>query len=68
MSWVAFDRAIRFATSRGRPAPLERWIGARDAIYEQVMTKGWNKERGAFVQQYGAACRAPEVGTAGPVA
>jgi GH15 family glucan-1,4-alpha-glucosidase len=53
MSWVAFDRAIRLATSRGRPAPLERWIGARDAIYEQVMTKGWNKARGAFVQQYG---------------
>jgi GH15 family glucan-1,4-alpha-glucosidase len=53
MSWVAFDRAIRMATAQGRPAPLERWIGARDAIYEQVMTKGWNKERGAFVQQYG---------------
>jgi len=53
MSWVAFDRAIRMANTHGRPAPLERWIGARDAIYEQVMTKGWNKERGAFVQQYG---------------
>ena len=53
MSWVAFDRAIRLATSHGRPAPLERWIGQRDAIYEQVMTKGWNKERGAFVQHYG---------------
>ena len=53
MSWVAFDRAIRFATSHGRPAPLERWIGQRDAIYAQVMTKGWNAERGAFVQQYG---------------
>jgi GH15 family glucan-1,4-alpha-glucosidase len=53
MSWVAFDRAIRMATTHGRPAPLERWIAARDAIYEQVMTKGWNEERGAFVQQYG---------------
>jgi GH15 family glucan-1,4-alpha-glucosidase len=52
MSWVAFDRAIRLATSHGRPAPLERWTGQRDAIYEQVMTKGWNKERGAFVQHY----------------
>ncbi|MEO8518976.1 MAG: glycoside hydrolase family 15 protein [Dermatophilaceae bacterium] len=53
MSWVAFDRAIRLATSQGRPAPLERWIAQRDAIYEQVMTKGWDAERGAFVQQYG---------------
>jgi GH15 family glucan-1,4-alpha-glucosidase len=52
MSWVAFDRAIRMATAHGHPAPLERWIGARDAIYEQVMAKGWNAERGAFVQQY----------------
>jgi GH15 family glucan-1,4-alpha-glucosidase len=52
MSWVAFDRAIRLATSHGRPAPLERWIGQRDAIYEQVMTKGWNADRSAFVQHY----------------
>jgi GH15 family glucan-1,4-alpha-glucosidase len=52
MSWVAFDRAIRLATSHGRPAPLERWTAERDAIYQQVMTKGWNAERGAFVQQY----------------
>jgi GH15 family glucan-1,4-alpha-glucosidase len=52
MSWVAFDRAIRLATSHGRPAPLELWTGQRDAIYEQVMTKGWNPERGAFVQHY----------------
>jgi GH15 family glucan-1,4-alpha-glucosidase len=52
MSWVAFDRAIRLATSHGRPAPLERWTGQRDAIYEEVMTKGWNAERGAFVQHY----------------
>jgi GH15 family glucan-1,4-alpha-glucosidase len=53
MSWVAFDRAIRMAAIHGRPAPLERWNAARNAIYEQVMEKGWNKERGAFVQQYG---------------
>jgi GH15 family glucan-1,4-alpha-glucosidase len=52
MSWVAFDRAIRLATSHGRPAPLEQWIGQRDAIYAQVMTKGWNKQRSAFVQHY----------------
>ena len=53
MSWVAFDRAIRLANAHGRPAPLERWIAQRDAIYAQIMTKGWNAERGAFVQQYG---------------
>ena len=53
MCWVAFDRAIRLATSHGRPAPLARWITERDAIYNQIMDKGWNAERQAFVQQYG---------------
>ncbi|MCD2195214.1 glycoside hydrolase family 15 protein [Actinomycetospora endophytica] len=52
MCWVAFDRAIRLATSRARPAPLERWIAARDAIYEQIMSRGWNTEKQAFVQHY----------------
>ena len=52
MSWVAFDRAIRMATQRGRPAALDRWVQSRDAIYEQIMTRGWSKERGAFVQHY----------------
>jgi GH15 family glucan-1,4-alpha-glucosidase len=52
MSWTAFDRAIRLATTRGRPGPLDKWANARDAVYDQVMTRGWNPERGAFVQEY----------------
>ncbi len=54
MSWTAFDRAIKLATSRSRPGPLDRWVRARDAIYDQVMEKGWDAERGAFVQHYGS--------------
>jgi GH15 family glucan-1,4-alpha-glucosidase len=53
MCWVAFDRGIRLATEHGRPAPLSRWMTERDAIYNQIMDKGWNTEREAFVQQYG---------------
>jgi GH15 family glucan-1,4-alpha-glucosidase len=53
MCWVAFDRGIRLATKHGRPAPLDRWMAARDAIYTQIMEKGWNEERRSFVQQYG---------------
>ena len=53
MCWVAFDRGIRLATAYGRPAPLPDWIAARDAIYNQIMEKGWSTERRAFVQQYG---------------
>ncbi|MET0842447.1 MAG: glycoside hydrolase family 15 protein [Mycetocola sp.] len=53
MCWVAFDRGIRLATAHGRPAPLARWTTERDLIYTQIMEKGWNTERRAFVQQYG---------------
>jgi GH15 family glucan-1,4-alpha-glucosidase len=52
MSWVAVERAIRIAQVRGLPADLARWSGVRDEIYTQVMTRGWNPERGAFVQHY----------------
>ena len=52
MSWVALDRAVRMARSLGRPGDLERWTTERDRIYEQIMEKGWSKERSAFVQAY----------------
>ncbi|MFF4563791.1 glycoside hydrolase family 15 protein [Streptomyces sp. NPDC001435] len=54
MSWVAFDRALRLAQENGRPAATDRWSTARDQIYDQVWTKGWNDERAAFVQHYGS--------------
>lgn len=53
MCWVAFDRAIRLAAAYGRPAPVARWTEQRDAIYNQIMERGWNPDRQAFVQQYG---------------
>ena len=53
LSWVALDRAIRMARQRGLPAPEDRWIKQRDAIYEEIMEKGWNPERESFVQYYG---------------
>ncbi|HEY9478068.1 MAG TPA: glycoside hydrolase family 15 protein [Microbacteriaceae bacterium] len=53
MCWVAFDRGIRLATLHGRPAAVARWMAERDAIYNQIMDRGWSAERGAFVQQYG---------------
>ena len=52
MSWVALDRGLRLAAERGRPAPVERWTTERDRIYDQIMERGWNTERQAFVQQY----------------
>ncbi|SCL34765.1 Glucoamylase (glucan-1,4-alpha-glucosidase), GH15 family [Micromonospora nigra] len=52
MSWVALDRALRVAAHEGKPADLLRWTTARDAIYEQVMDRGYNRHRHAFVQHY----------------
>ena len=54
LSWVALDRAIRMARQRGLPAPEDRWINQRNAIYEEIMEKGWNPERESFVQYYGS--------------
>lgn len=54
MNWVALDRGIRLADKRSFPADRERWIGERDKIYEEVMTKGWNEKRKAFTQFYGS--------------
>jgi GH15 family glucan-1,4-alpha-glucosidase len=39
MSWVAFDRAIRIATSRARPGDVPRWTQQRDMLYETIMTR-----------------------------
>ncbi len=50
--WVALDRAIRLAARHGRPANVAKWAAARDALYNQVMTRGWNDKVGAFTQHY----------------
>ena len=54
MCWVAVERSIRMARQRGLPADLVAWAKTRDDIYRQIMDKGWNEERGAFVQHYGS--------------
>jgi GH15 family glucan-1,4-alpha-glucosidase len=52
MSWVALERAIRVATQRGLPSDLVGWRAERDRIYHQIMSRGWNDEKQAFVQHY----------------
>jgi GH15 family glucan-1,4-alpha-glucosidase len=54
MTWVAFDRAIRIAQEHGLPGSVDRWRGARDAIYREIMSDGWNDELSAFVQVRGS--------------
>ena len=54
MCWVALDRGLRLADKRSFPADREHWLRARDTIYEEIMTRGWNGPRRAFVQAYGS--------------
>ena len=54
MAWVALDRSLRLADKRSFPADQARWLGVRDQIYQEVMTKGWDAERNSFVQAYGS--------------
>lgn len=52
MCWVALDRGLRLADKRSFPADRQRWLETRDRIYEEIMEKGYNRERKAFVQHY----------------
>jgi GH15 family glucan-1,4-alpha-glucosidase len=52
MCWVALDRGLRLAAKRSFPADRERWLTTRDEIYEEIMARGWNAGRRAFVQAY----------------
>ncbi|MEL7351885.1 MAG: glycoside hydrolase family 15 protein [Cyanobacteria bacterium P01_A01_bin.116] len=54
MCWVAVDRALRIADHRSFPAERSRWLAVRDEIYEEILEKGWNEDRQAFVQAYGS--------------
>ena len=53
MCWVAVDRGIRLADKRSFPADRDRWLKVRDTIYEEIMEKGWDPQRQAFIQRYG---------------
>jgi GH15 family glucan-1,4-alpha-glucosidase len=53
MLWVAFDRAIRAVEQDGLPGPVDRWRALRAELHAEVLTNGFNAERGAFTQYYG---------------
>lgn len=53
MCWVAFERMMRIQSQRGLPGDTLMWRQSRDAIYEEIMQRGWSNERRAFVQYYG---------------
>lgn len=54
MIWVALDRALRLARQRGLPADTDTWRKTRDAVYEEIIAKGWSEKKKSFVQYYGS--------------
>lgn len=52
MAWVALDRAMHMAEQGHISGDVEEWSKQRAAVREQVLERGWNEQRGAFVQHY----------------
>jgi GH15 family glucan-1,4-alpha-glucosidase len=55
MAWVAFDRAVKAVESFGIGRDAERWRALRDRIHGEVCERGYDVERGVFVQSYGSS-------------
>ena len=54
MAWVAFDRGVQAVERFGLDGPADRWRAQRDAIRDEVLRRGYDAERGTFVQAYGS--------------
>jgi len=52
MCWSALDRGIKLAGELGRKGPLAEWKKARDEIRQAVEAKGYDRERGVFIQSF----------------
>jgi GH15 family glucan-1,4-alpha-glucosidase len=54
MAWVAADRAVKLIERFGNAGPADRWKKLRDEIRADVLARGFNSNRNAFVQFYGS--------------
>jgi len=52
MCWVALDRGLTIARRYGFPADMKKWEETGAIIKEEVLQKGWNEEKNAFIQHY----------------
>ena len=54
MVWLAFDRGIKSAESFDLDhCPTSKWKVIREEVRDEILSKGWNEEAGAFTQSYG---------------
>lgn len=54
MAWVGFDRAIKAVEQSGLDGPVEQWRALRDRIHAEICERGFDQQRGAFVQAFGS--------------
>jgi GH15 family glucan-1,4-alpha-glucosidase len=54
MAWVAVDRAIKDIEEFGLEGPVEKYRAIRERIHADVCRNGFDPDRRAFVQYYGA--------------
>ena len=54
MAWVAADRAVKAVERFGLPGPAERWRALREDVRRDILTHGYDADRGTFTQYYGS--------------
>ena len=52
MVWVALDRAIKAVEQQWLQGPVEKWRDLRGKVYDEVMSRGYNQEKGSVTQHY----------------
>ncbi len=55
MCWAALDRGITLAEECMRQAPTRRWKRARDELRRTIERRGYNRNRGVYVQAFDRA-------------
>ena len=53
LCWSALDRGIRLADECMRRAPIRRWKQARDEVRDTIERRGYDRDRGIYVQSFG---------------
>jgi GH15 family glucan-1,4-alpha-glucosidase len=53
MAWVALDRGARIALGAGHAEEAEFWRHEAEEVHAEVLARGWDPRRNAFVQCYG---------------
>jgi GH15 family glucan-1,4-alpha-glucosidase len=52
LCWAALDRGLRLSEACMRQAPVRRWTRARNELRRAIERRGYDAERGVFVQAF----------------